>query len=73
MLRYYIRSYETVNVVIYPVCSKVAGHRIDQSFTILDMKHGGISMITKKVYSFIKLAINMAQDNYPECLGKFIF
>ncbi len=38
---------------------------------IVDMHNAGISMASRKVYRFIKLASAIAQDYYPEYLGKY--
>ena len=71
LFKYYIQSYETLLHVIFPACTKAAGHRVDQTCTIMDLKGFSVKMMTKKVYHFIQIATKMAQDNYPEILGKF--
>jgi hypothetical protein len=53
----------------FPACSAVAGHRIEQGLSILDL-HGGTSkMLSKKVYSLIQLAAKIGSDYYPEIMG----
>ena len=43
--------------------------RVMNSLTILDMK--GVKMGKMKAsYDFVKIASGVAQDNYPEILGK---
>ena len=32
-----------------------------------------MKMVSRQVYNFIKLATTIAQDNYPEILGKYLF
>ena len=70
MLQYYKKSYENMLLRIYPSCSKAAGHLVQQSIVILDMKGGGIGMATPKVYKFMKMASSITQDNFPETLYK---
>ena len=38
MLRFHIQEYERFLKVITPVCSRVAGRHVDQTFAILDVK-----------------------------------
>ncbi len=70
MLRYYIRSYERMVKYVIPACSKQKGELVQQTMIIVDMHNAGISMASRKVYRFIKLASTIAQDYYPEYLGK---
>lgn len=70
LIKYYIQSYERLVHEILPACSKAAGRRVDQSFTILDLKGGSMKMMSGQVYDFVKLASNIGQDYYPEILGK---
>ena len=68
-------SYEFLLTKIFDACTKQRlaetgdGTRVMQTCTILDLK--GIK-ITKApaAYRFAKPASKMAQDNYPEILGK---
>jgi hypothetical protein len=70
LIKYYIQSYELLLNRIFPACSKAKGRRVDETFTILDLKGSSMKMMSKQVYNFIKLASTVAQDNYPEILGK---
>lgn len=70
IIRYYIQSYEVLLNRIFPSCSKAAGKKIDQTLIILDLKGSSMKIMSKQVYNFIKLASNVAQDNYPEIMGK---
>jgi len=70
LIKYYIQGYERLIHQIFPACSKAAGHRVDQTVTILDLKGASLKMMTGQIYDFIKLASKIAQDNYPEILGK---
>ena len=66
LVKYYIQSYERLLNEIFPGCSKAAGVPIAQSVTILDLKGGSMSMMSKQVYDFIQLASKVGQDYYPE-------
>jgi len=70
LIRYYIQSYEKLLHEILPGCSEATGKRVEQCVTILDLKGGSTSILSKQVYDFIKLASTLAQDNYPEILGR---
>ncbi|CAD8202218.1 unnamed protein product [Paramecium pentaurelia] len=70
LIKYYIQSYELLLKRIFPACSQAKGTKIEQSFTILDLKGGSMKMVSKQVYNFIQLASNIGQNNYPEILGK---
>ena len=71
LFKYYVQSYETLIHRIFPACTAAAGKRIDQTCSILDLKGFSVKMMSSKVYHFIQIATKMAQDNYPEILGKF--
>ncbi len=68
-MEYFIREYEKLILYRYPGASRAAGRKIEQSTTILDCKHGSMKIMSKKVYSFIKIASQIGQDYYPEILG----
>ena len=70
LMKYWIQSYERLTNHILPICSKVHGKRVEQSCTILDLKHGSMSMMSKQVYDFVKLASSIGQNYYPEIMGK---
>lgn len=56
---------------MFPICSQIAGRRIEKSVTIMDLK--GVSLMSLffgKVKTFTKIATRIAQDYYPEILGK---
>ena len=68
--KYYVQSYERMLHIIFPECSRVAGRRIDSSCAIMDLKDASIfNLFSGKVKGFLNIAINIAQDYYPECLG----
>lgn len=77
MLQYYTLSYEYLLKVIFPACTELKRKAlgpdappVDQTLTILDMKDVSLGSASK-TYGFVKPAMKMAQDNYPEMLGKY--
>ena len=70
MLQYYVKSYEKMLTEKFPACSAAAGYPVEQSLTILDLGGSAMSLMSKQVYDFIQLASSIAQDYYPEILGK---
>ncbi|KRW99487.1 CRAL-TRIO domain [Pseudocohnilembus persalinus] len=70
LIKYYIQSYEILLQRIFPACSVLKGEKVDQTVTILDLKGASMKMMSKTVYNFIQLASKVAQDNYPEILGR---
>jgi hypothetical protein len=54
----------------FPACSAVAGTRIEQGLTILDLTGGSMKILSKKVYALIQLASKIGQDYYPEIMGQ---
>ena len=68
--KYYMQSYERMLHIIFPECSRVAGRRIDSSVAIMDLKDANLlKLFSGKIKAFMMIAINIAQDFYPECLG----
>ncbi|KAM0749641.1 hypothetical protein T439DRAFT_314976 [Meredithblackwellia eburnea MCA 4105] len=53
-----------------PICSDLAGHLIETSCTIMDLKNVGISQFWK-VKNYVQEAAAISQNNYPESMGKF--
>lgn len=78
MLQYYAVLYETLLTTIFDGCTKAkikAGgedNRVTQTITILDLKHVKLGSASK-AYDFVKPVSAMAQNNYPEILGKYLF
>jgi hypothetical protein len=74
LLRYYIYTYERLLHVVFPEVTKRAGDRvIQQSVTILDLDGLAFMKILSKrneIQQFLKLTSGIAQDNYPEIMGK---
>eukprot|EP00357_Protocruzia_adherens_P022872 CAMPEP_0114979626 /NCGR_PEP_ID=MMETSP0216-20121206/4476_1 /TAXON_ID=223996 /ORGANISM="Protocruzia adherens, Strain Boccale" /LENGTH=384 /DNA_ID=CAMNT_0002340973 /DNA_START=215 /DNA_END=1369 /DNA_ORIENTATION=- len=69
MLKYYVREYERVLTHKFPACEKATGRTVQQSFTILDMKGLPLGQVNS-VKNFIQQATSIAQDYYPEMLGR---
>ncbi|KAF5839565.1 CRAL-TRIO domain-containing protein [Dunaliella salina] len=69
MIKFHIQEYERCRKVILPVCSKLAGRNIDQTFGIMDVKGVGLSHFTGEVKRLLGLITKYDQDNYPEMLG----
>lgn len=71
LFAFYIQSYDRLLHIIYPTCSQLAGKRIEKNVTIMDLK--GVSLMSLffgKVKKFVQIASKIAQDYYPEMLGK---
>lgn len=65
----HVYEYEVLINYRMPACEKKAGVHIEQSCTILDLK--GVSLWAfGQVASFVKQISSIAQDYYPEMLGK---
>ena len=56
LMKHYIQSYEILLKLRFPACSAVAGTRIEQGLTILDMKDAALKIMNKKVYGLIQMA-----------------
>ena len=66
---YYIQEYEHLMKMRFPACSKQMGKRIDQSFTILDVKGVGVTDLFGETKKFLEIAMSLGQDYYPENMG----
>lgn len=69
ILQHYVVEYEKVSDVRFPACSKVVGHRVETSTTILDLKNVPLMQFAQ-VYNFVKQVTAISQNYYPESLGK---
>lgn len=71
LVQYWIQSYERLLNVIMVECSRVNKRRVDRTVTILDLKGVSLfSMFGGRVKAFSKLATEIAQNYYPEVMGK---
>lgn len=70
MLKNLVWEYEAFVKYRLPAASRAAGHLVETSCTILDLK--GISISAAyQVVSYVKEASNIGQNYYPERMGKF--
>ena len=67
---YYIKEYERLLHIRLPACSAAAGKKIEQSFSLINVKGFNMGKLKLKSREFIKLAIKIGQDYYPEIMGK---
>lgn len=51
----YAQEYERCGKFIFPVCSRLAGRQVDQTFGIMDVKGVGLSHLTGDVKRLISL------------------
>ncbi|CAI2370476.1 unnamed protein product [Moneuplotes crassus] len=68
--QYYIREYEKLLHWRLPACSEAAGYKIEQSFSLINVKGFSMGKLKAKSREFIKIAIKIGQDYYPEIMGK---
>ncbi|KAK9766069.1 cytosolic factor, phosphatidylinositol/phosphatidylcholine transfer protein [Basidiobolus ranarum] len=65
----HVVSYEILLNQRFPACSAQAGHHIETSCTIIDLK--GVSLLSfPQVAGMIKRTSTIAQNYYPEILGR---
>ena len=55
--------------VRFPICSQLAGKKIQQGFTIFDMTGGGVTTANPSTKELFKLAAQVGSDYYPETMG----
>jgi hypothetical protein len=53
LVKHYIQSYELLVKLRFPVCSVLAGKKIEQGLNIMDLKDGSMKILSKKVYGLI--------------------
>jgi len=53
----------------FPACSAIAGKRVEQGLTILDLTGGSMKILSKRVYGLIQIASKIGSDYYPEIMG----
>lgn len=68
MESFFICEYERLMRVRLPACSKAAGHHIETSLTILDLKNCGV-MQAYKIKDLLKMIVDIGQNYYPESMG----
>jgi hypothetical protein len=67
---YYIREYEKLLHIRMPACSQAAGKKIEQSFSLLNIDGFTMGKLREKSREFVKIAINIGSDYYPEIMYK---
>ena len=53
----------------FPICSELAGKKIQQGLTIFDMTGGGVTTANPSTKELFKLAAQVGSDYYPETMG----
>lgn len=74
-ISFFARTSEILIHCILPICSRMAGKRIDRNFTIIDLDGVQISafIFDSKVIAFLKAFVNTVQEFYPaQCDQIFI-
>lgn len=67
---YYVKEYEKLIHIRFPAASAAYGKKIEQSFSLLNLKGFSMGKLKEKSRNFIKLAIDIGSDNYPEIMYK---
>ena len=70
LYQYYVREYENLIHVKFPACSQKAGTKIESTFSMLDVNGFTMGKLKEKTRDFVKLAIGIGQNNYPEIMHK---
>ncbi|ODV90282.1 hypothetical protein CANCADRAFT_2014 [Tortispora caseinolytica NRRL Y-17796] len=70
MLKNLVWEYESLANHRLPACSRKAGHLIETSCTIMDLKGVGLGQISQ-VYHYVRETSVIGQNYYPERMGKF--
>lgn len=69
MLSNLVVEYEKMSDPRLPACSRKAGHLLETSCSIMDLKGVGIGMMSS-AYGYLQQASAISQNYYPERLGK---
>ena len=69
MLSNLVVEYEKNSDPRLPSCSRLSGHLVETSCTIMDLKGVGLSKASS-VYSYVGSASGISQNYYPERMGK---
>jgi len=69
MLQNLVVEYEKMADPRLPACSRKAGHLLETSCTIMDLKGVGL-MKAPSVYGYLQQASGISQNYYPERLGR---
>lgn len=63
-----MQGYEELLHIKLPACEKAAGHVVDSTTSVLDMKGFSMSSLNSKTKNFVTTAISMGQNFYPEIM-----
>ena len=69
MVKFHIQEYERCRRVVLPICSRLAGRHLDQTFVIMDVKGLSMSHFSGDAKKLMSAVTKYDQDNYPEMLG----
>ena len=70
MIQFHVYEWEKLIRDMYPKCSTHVGHKIFQSFSIIDLKGLSYKQFNKTTRSFLKQITKIDQEYYPEHLGQ---
>ncbi|KAL4452938.1 hypothetical protein ABPG74_002503 [Tetrahymena malaccensis] len=68
LVKYYIQFYEKIIKYVFQQCTSAKGQQVDKMVVILDCKD--ISLRVDQITSFLKTAVSITKENYPEILHK---
>ncbi len=68
MRNYYIREYERLLHIRLPAASKAKGELVDMTLSCLDMDGFSLGSLNSKTKNFVKIAIGLGQNYYPEIM-----
>lgn len=70
MIQFHVYEWEKLIRDMYPKCSSHVGHKVFQSFSIVDLKGLSYKQFNKTTRSFLKQITKIDQEYYPEHLGQ---
>jgi len=70
LLKRFVHEYEVFITERLPATSKIVGHRVETSCTILDLKDVSLRNFYS-VKNYVSQTASIGQNYYPECMGKF--
>ncbi|KAL4470950.1 hypothetical protein ABPG72_013537 [Tetrahymena utriculariae] len=68
LVKYYIQFYEKIIKYVFQQCTSAKGQQVDKMVVILDCKDIGLRV--DQITSFLKTAVSITKENYPEILHK---
>ena len=70
MIQFHVYEWEKLIRDMYPKCSSHVGHKVFQSFSIVDLKGLSYKQFNKTTRAFLKQITKIDQEYYPEHLGQ---